>query len=251
MPEATRLKQQCRFPDLADPYQTALREAVFYLIDRFHITGLIASGTIIRGNPSPGSDLDLFCVYEGDTRQRIQRFFNGVPCEMFVNPPRRVYQYFEDENRTGRQITAHMFSTGVVILNVDGVLDDLLTKATEMLNVSPQPDPQWLTIRRYIMADSIENALDLRYEKPDTAMLLLSSALKELVYYVFISQSKPIPRDKDLLDRLSEHDPALARLFHAFFSASGDERFVIVEQIADATIGTRGFFEWESAPEQV
>jgi hypothetical protein len=46
------LIQDCRFPELPEPYDSALREAVAYVLDRVEPLGIIASGTIVRGNPA-------------------------------------------------------------------------------------------------------------------------------------------------------------------------------------------------------
>lgn len=116
---------QCRWPVLEEPYGGALHEAVRYIFEHWQPKGIIASGTIVRGNPSPSSDLDLFVLHRAPERQRVQRFFAGVPAEVFVNPPERVERYFEGERREGRLITTHMLATGFVVYDADPVVEDL------------------------------------------------------------------------------------------------------------------------------
>ena len=43
----------CQWPDLASSYDMALQSAVAYILERFPVLGIIASGSIIRGNPGP------------------------------------------------------------------------------------------------------------------------------------------------------------------------------------------------------
>lgn len=88
---------ELRWPPLDEPNHTALIEAVAYARSRFEPIGIIAAGTIVRGNPSPANDLDIFVVHRAPWRQRIQKFFNGVPTELFVNPPEQVERYLESE----------------------------------------------------------------------------------------------------------------------------------------------------------
>lgn len=95
-----------QYPVLPDQYATALREAVDFVFARFVPCAVVAAGTIVRGTPSPSSDLDVYVLHHAPTHQRIQRFFSGVPAEIFVNPPAQVESYLEEEAREGRPITA-------------------------------------------------------------------------------------------------------------------------------------------------
>ncbi len=117
-----------KWPDLAEPYASALRDAVAFVLDRVDPVGIVACGSVIRGTPSPNSDLDIYVVHEADWRQRIQRRFGGVPAEIFINPPTAIRGYFETERRAGRPITAHMLSTGFVVLDRDPVVQGLVDR---------------------------------------------------------------------------------------------------------------------------
>ena len=67
-------------------HKHALRDAVSFVLGSFKAVGIIASGTIVRGNPDATSDIDLWVIHLEPNRQRIQKFFNSVPVEIFVNP---------------------------------------------------------------------------------------------------------------------------------------------------------------------
>jgi predicted nucleotidyltransferase len=54
-----------------NPYRSALRDAVRYILDRYVPVGIIAAGTILRGNPSPTSDLDLYVIHAKPERQPV------------------------------------------------------------------------------------------------------------------------------------------------------------------------------------
>lgn len=47
------------------------------------------------GDGDRRSDLDLYVITGGERRQRVQRIYEGVPCEMFFNPESRIWEYFE------------------------------------------------------------------------------------------------------------------------------------------------------------
>lgn len=69
---------------LAEPYASALREAVDFILAELEPVGIVASGTIIRGTAHRNTDLDLYVVRLGTHRRRVQRFFRGVPAEIFA-----------------------------------------------------------------------------------------------------------------------------------------------------------------------
>ncbi len=249
----TDLLAQCRWPDLPARYATALREAVQFILERCLDTrGIVVSGTILRGNPAPSSDLDIYVIRRELQRQRVQKCFNGVPAEIFINPAEKVPDYFADEARAARPITAHMLGTGFVILDGDGVIADLQARARHILQTPPDPGVEALTTARYMAAARYEDATDIAETRPETARMILGQAVHEMVCYHFLADHRFIPRDKDLLDVLETWDAALGALVCRFYGAATmAEALSLAEQIADRTIAARGFFAWESTPNTV
>lgn len=246
------LLSQCRWPPLAAPYDGALHEAVAFILQRFDVLGIIASGTIIRGNPGPSSDLDIYVIHAKPKRQRLQKFFDGVPAEIFVNPVSAIEGYFRDERKEGRPLTAHMLAAGFVILDRDPVVEQLRQRAQALLVEPPDPHPTQRTMLRYGAALQYEDALDIASASPAGANMILSSAVYAMLQYRFWKANRYLPRDKDLLDALSELDPDLAAAAGDFYATAGlARRLALAEEIVDRTIEARGFFEWESELEEV
>jgi hypothetical protein len=250
---------QCQWPDLPSPYAEALREAVRFILDRFDDTlGIIVSGTILRGNPAPSSDLDIYVIRERPVRQRIQRFFNqtsasvGVPAEIFVNPASQVLKYFAEEHEAGRPLTAHMLTTGFTVLQESPIVSELQQRAHEILARRPQLGNERLTTTRYMAALRYEDGTDVAETDPETACMILSLAIHDMLSYYFLKAGRYVPRDKDLLKSVEDLDARLADLVRAFFGACEiGQHLTLAEQIADYIIETHGFFEWESTPEEV
>ena len=157
--------ERCRWPKLGPRYDRALRAAVEFILERFEAQGIIAAGSIVAGNPGPSSDLDLYVIHEKPLRQRIQQWFEGVPAEIFVNPPAMVRQYFAEERY--RPCTANMLATGFMIWAMrrswrrcaarPGLAGATVRRAAEQL-----------TMRRYLAADAYDNAQDIA-EQPGGA----------------------------------------------------------------------------------
>lgn len=246
------LPADCHLPDLPAPYDAALREAAAFILDRYDVLGLIASGTVVRGNPAPNSDLDLYVIHRPLWRQRVQRRFHGVPTEIFVNPAVQVPRYFESERRAGRPITAHMLVTGTVLVDRDPVIAELIAGARTALGQRPDLPAETLEFQRYMAASLFEDGCDVVESDPDTARMIMLRALYGMLHYYFLAQNRFIPRDKDLLAVLAGDDPDLARRVRACLSAPdvGTQQ-QIGAAIARRILGADRFFAWESAPEDV
>ncbi|TFG73790.1 MAG: hypothetical protein E4H27_00065 [Anaerolineales bacterium] len=253
MPEIPVNLKDCTWPDLPAHYDSALHQAVQFILATVpDVCGILVSGTILRGNPSPSSDLDIYVIHQQPWRQRLQRWFNGVPAEIFINPVKKVYEYFTAERGHARPITSHMLHTGFIILALDDNLAELRKQAAVELTRTPDPTPQQLTITRYLAATRYEDATDIAQTKPETADMVLGQAVYAMLHYAFLKANCYIPRDKDLLMALAGLDAQLAHKITAFYrSSTFEERFALAQEIADSTIETRGFFAWESEPEDV
>jgi hypothetical protein len=243
---------ECRWPDLAPRYDAALRQAVTFILQRFDAIGIVGSGTIIRGAPDAASDLDIFVIHSELVRQRIQKFFGGVPCELFVNPPQSIRRYFEEDHPSGRNHTAHMLATGTVILARSPVIEELRSEAQSWLSRRVELSEARSTSERYLIATLLEDALDLAERDPVSAVALAGRAVSSMVEYHCLAVGGFLPRHKDLLGALAQMDAELGGLARSFFTASSSaEQLRIAALIADRTIFARGFFEWESVPEKV
>jgi len=246
------LLTRCTWPNLPERYDHALHEAVAHILGRYTPVGVIAAGSILRGTPNISSDLDIYVLHLAPFRQRLQKFFNGVPAEIFVNPPTAVEGYFTSEAAASRPITAHMLVDGFVVLDQHPVVEQLRQRAREMLATPPNLTPAQHTWKRYLASNLLEDAVDIAEHDPQTAQIFLSQAVFAMLQYHFEADGHFIPRTKELLAQLDAYDPPLAALAREFHS-SGDftARLLAAGQIADRTLQVRGFFEWESEAEQV
>jgi len=245
------LNNRCSFPDLPPPYDKALRDVVSFVMEEFKPVGIIASGTIIRGNPDPASDLDIWVIHLEPVRQRLQKFFNGIPAEIFVNPPWVIETYFTQDQANARPISAHIMATGFVVYNSDSVVDELLQKAVRLLTEPPALTEETLIAERYRAATRFEDALDMLAKDPIAANACMSVAVMEIVRYAFLKANRFVPRDKDLLAELESLDPETAvRVRKIFSGGSWKERFALATDVADRVLEVRGFFEWNSKAER-
>ena len=241
------------WPPLSPRYDKALRQAVRYIVRRYKPTAIIAAGTIIRGTPHPNSDLDLWVIHRKPFRQRVQKWFNGVPAEIFVNTPAAVLDHLVDERKERRPIAAHMMASGHVVLDREPCLKDLLAKARAMLKSKPRSVSKEEIIHdRYWAGSLYEDALDLAESDPAACQVILSRAMYEMLHAAIKRAHRYVPRDKDLLAVTTDVDAGLGQLARAFFTAETlKDRLSVSRKIADRTVQCRGFIEWESEPIRV
>lgn len=242
------LTAQCSWPSLAPRYAAALREAVAFALAEVDATGIVAAGTIVRGTPHASSDLDLYVVHDAPVRRRVQRYFGqAVPAELFINPPAAVRTYFAAEHAAGRPITAHMLATGHVVFARGPALAELRGEAAAWLARPSYLGSAALVRARYDAATRLEDALDVADTDPATATALLTRAILGMLETWCRARTGAVPRDKDLLARVAALDPGLgARACTVFADVPLAERCAAAVAVADATIGARGFFEWDS-----
>lgn len=240
-------RSQCVWPPLTEPFATALHHAVDFIFHEVEPVGVVASGTIILGRHHRASDLDLYVIHLAPFRRRIQRYFHGVPAEIFINPPAEIRAYFADEDAAGRRLTAHMLATGAVVVDADPVVDALRSEARQWLGKSTSMSAFDRVSSRYTIASRLEDALDLLDSDETSAAMLLGEAVLAMLEYFCKAEHGRIPRRKDLLAEIAGEHPDLATHVTAFFRATPlAERAELACEIADRTLGARGFFEWDS-----
>lgn len=238
------------FPELAAPYAEALRDAVDFILARYEVWSLLACGTIVAGTPDANSDLDLYVIHGKPQRQRVQKRFQGVPTEIFVNPPAAIRHYFAEE--VTRPSTAHMLANGLVLVDRHPVTEQLIAEARSWLATPPNLSDVQLTMRRYMAADTFENAQDIAQHDPANSSLILHQAVQAMIDYSFLAANRPLPRAKRRLAALAALDPSLGELTRRYYEAgTHSERFALAEQIAARTIQATGFFEWETPLEEM
>ena len=232
------------------PHDRAIAELVDFVQAEWSPLGVIVSGSIVRGEAGPTSDLDVFVVHGGAWRLRAQRRFAGVPAELFVNPAAQVRRYFANEHADGRPSTAHMFATGEVLVP-DPVIDELVREARDWLARPVVLGPAQLAARRYLAVDLIDDARDVVAGDPVTAHLLLASAVEHVIAYAFLSRGRFQPRRKRALAALAELDPAAAELVRRSAASTGGDELAAVEALARHVTGEDTFFAWTSDREAV
>ena len=178
---------------------------------------IFLAGSVMRGEATPASDLDLVVVHERLPRAYREAFvYEGWPVEAFVHDADSIEVFFEADRRRGRPDMMSMVWEGVEIPEACEFSARLKRRARELLDAGPPPlDEDELTLRRYRLTDWVD---DMRFPRSDeelvgTGVYLYQDAAD---FYLrsrglWAAHSKTIPR------RLRAADAAFAARFtHAF-----------------------------------
>jgi hypothetical protein len=240
------------WPDLNIHYLDALKDGTEWIITTFKPIGIIAAGTIIRGIPDKNSDFDIFVIHENCFRQRIQKLFKSVPFEIFVNPPSSIIKNLKNEYESQRQCTAHMLATGYVLINKVDIVNELISNATINLEKQPEYDEGQANVLRYKAAVLLEDAIDIKDKDTGMANIFISDTVQAILDWFYYKERIFVPRQKELLvntDKMNHEIGECAR--KVMESTQIEDKIDHLKRLADLTIKTYGFFEWESEREEV
>ena len=237
---------------LPPPYDAALELALQFIRATYEPIGILVSGTIVRGDPQPNSDLDLVVIHDKPWRQRTQRFFNGVPAEIFVNPPFQIDRRFDQEAAAGRPVMAHMIESGHVLYDPFGVLARHRSEARRCLEAGPQVSAEKLMQQAYLIATAFEDAVDIAGVDADRSRVLVLSVLDDAAKLAFLKAGRWIPRSKVLFSELDSLHPELAAATRRAIGAGTIAQTIAsAEPAIRAVTGAIGFFEWETEPQHL
>jgi hypothetical protein len=105
---------------------------------------------------------------------------------------------------------------------------------------------------RYMAVTALEDAFDIRHKDPANAAFILEQAMFLMVQYPFLAANRPLPRFKRILEGLAAVDPMLGEMAQRFYTTGDpDIRFEAAASFAQSGLGSVGFFEWETEPNQV
>lgn len=208
---------------------------------------IFVAGSVVRGEASTYSDLDLVVVYPKVSAAYRESFFHlDWPVEAFIHDPETLRYFFEQVDRPiGRATLAEMISEGFEVPGPTKFSDEVKQLATRTLREGPPAlSDEELQDLRYHISELID---DIR--EPRTRQELIAAATlvyNELAEYYFRSHKGWTGSGKAILKRMKKTDPAFARRFAEAFDvlfATGQPSRVI--DLAEELLSSSGGFLFE------
>ena len=185
---------------------------------------LFLGGSVMRGEATAASDLDLVVVYEELPHAYREAFVHaGWPVETFVNDVATLEGFFESARQRGFPAMMNMVAEGVEVPGPSEFSARLKRRAVELLEAGPPPwDEAELMLKRFRLTDWVD---DLKFPRSSDEVVATGAWLYQDAAEFFFrarglwsAHSKTVPR------RLRQADAAFAEKFLRAFDALFTER---------------------------
>jgi hypothetical protein len=204
---------------------------------------LFLAGSIMRGEGTPSSDLDLVVVYEHlPTAYRESFTHAGWPVETFVNDPETLGYFLEADAESGFPSMLNMVLEGREIPAPCELSHTLKRTAAELLAAGPRAlSVEELRSGRYFLTDNVD---DIRHPRGEAELVATGAQIYAATADFYLrsrghwsAKGKAIPR------RLREIDaPFAARFREAFETLFGGKRSREVIALVEEVLAPFGGF---------
>ena len=200
---------------MSDGYEQALAVVTQRLRDEFgdRLLGVLLAGSYAYGEPMATSDLDLYVVVDEPWRQRRNLVVEGVPVELFINPPHKLSNEIVEAGST-----TDMFARGRSVYDPRGVVAGMQAEArsvAEQPRAIPYGDD--LERLRYMVTDTTRDAYDLLAAGDDGFELAMFDAMRWVLEAYYGLTGRRMPKLKYVVRDLSGREPGLADAVQRIF----------------------------------
>jgi predicted nucleotidyltransferase len=185
---------------------------------------LFLGGSVMRGEATPASDLDLVVVYERLPNAYREAFvYAGWPAEAFVHDPETLEEFFEADRLRGVPALMNMVGEGLEVPAPSEFSARLKRRAAELLEAGPPLwDEEELTLRRYRLTDWLD---DMRFPRsPEEIVATGAYIYQDAAEFYFRSRGLWSAHSKTIPRRLRRTDAAFAEKFLRAFDALFTEK---------------------------
>lgn len=191
------------------------------LADRFPDAELaFLAGSVVRGEATATSDLDLVVMYAhlGQAR-RVTFWDQGWPIEAFMHDPGTLRYFMEEVDRPrGVPSLPAMVTEGIPVPEQSDLSDRLKRMAADILKAGPPPlDSAELESRRYGLTDMTDDLVQPR--SPAEARATGAGLYGVMADFILRARGEWSATGKSIPGRLRAVDPQLADRFDSAFAA--------------------------------
>jgi predicted nucleotidyltransferase len=180
--------------------------------------GAILGGSVVMGEDTATSDLDIVVIMNGsETARRESFYYEGWPVELFVHTIVSCREYFRKDAERARPTLPRMMAEGAV-LEGEELLREIRKEARYLLDAGPATWTEAeLVFKRYFLTDALEDFIGSanRHEA-----LFIAGKLAELAHeFVLRANKRWIGQSKWIYRELSSFNPVLAERFVECFDS--------------------------------
>jgi predicted nucleotidyltransferase len=185
---------------------------------------IFLAGSVMRGEATPTSDLDIVVVFEELRDAYRESFtFEGWPVEAFVNDVESLRHFYERARKRGVPSLMRMVIEGLEVPEASEFSEGLKREAAAVYEAGPLAfDEAELQLRRYRLTDWAD---DIRFPRSGEELVASGAWLyQDASDFFFRSRGLWSAHSKTVPRRMREVDAEFASKFLAAFDALFTER---------------------------
>jgi len=185
---------------------------------------IFLAGSVMRGEATETSDLDIVVVFEKlESPFRESFTFGGWPIEAFANDVEGLRGVYERERKRGLSPLMRMVIEGTEVPEASELSARLKREALEVYEAGPTPlDPDEMRLRRYRLTDWID---DIRFPRTSEELVASGAWLyQDAADFFFRSNGLWSAHSKTIPRRMRAVDSEFASKFLAAFDALFTEK---------------------------
>jgi hypothetical protein len=204
---------------------------------------VLLAGSVVRGQDTIHSDLDLVVIYHQLPQARRESFrFAGWPVEAFINDPETLAYFAEElDLKSAEPIMLTMISEGILIAGDAQLAQTLKARADQWLKRGPAVlSAAEIDRLRYVLTDTLD---DIRAPKSREQLMASGCVLyRQVADCFFRTRGTWCARGKSIPRKMQEADAGFAREFQVafdeLFQGHGAKAVLLVETLLAPLGGT-------------
>lgn len=206
------------------------------------------AGSVVSGVATATSDLDITVLLSGPPapyRESLE--YDGWPVELFVHTRESVAHWIEKDLERRRPTLLRLISSGVILVDAEGVGAALAEECAMLLAAGPGPLPdQDRDFLRYALTDLLDDLADCT--EPVTAAALATATWEQTIRLLLALDGRWWGTGKwlvrELRDRDAAHGSSYALRLHAGLVSAVDRDPVLLTVVAEEILEAAGGRLW-------
>ncbi|OAA30183.1 hypothetical protein AT15_00305 [Kosmotoga arenicorallina S304] len=169
------------------------------------------SGSVVRGEETPTSDLDIVVILKpGEKYHRRSFIFSRKPIEVFANTEESIEKFFKFDIADKEPSLPQMCSEGIIIRDTHGLGERIKGHARELLAQGPgKLSKKEIDDYRYSITDLLDDLSGST--KREESIFIVERLVNDAVKLYLLANGQWIGKGKWLYRALKSFDPNLAK----------------------------------------
>ncbi len=206
--------------------------------------GAVLAGSVVRGEATDTSDLDIVVFDKSITSSYRESFIDfGWAIEVFVHNLTSYKHFFNLDYQDAKPSMQRMIVEGI-ILKGEGTIDSIKEEAKEMLDNGPKKwTKEMIMTKRYFITDTLDDLIGCNNR---AEQLFIANTLAELIHeFVLRTNGRWIGSSKWIIRALKNYDikftEEFVEAFDVFYRTGDKSKVILISEMVLEPYGGRLF----------